>query len=345
MACLLKSAWKKIEDILETNPCKDLALVGVGAVASVIGSILVQSILFNERINLSTWIFVVLLMALLCFLIFYGSGGCSKWWHNRNIRKRILRPKVGILNDMEWDLTDEEIYTNTDISPGDWQKEMKELSGNKIPADLINTKDNFDMYNAIINPYGGVYPEFDLENFKTMNKILNYMKDGGLFINVADIPGFFACNPSIKPWRRVVTAQKDAPYAYVQQNNKLIKPIAQIPLFHLTPFTRELGVDIYTTEFSEKGFLEFELGDLKIEVHRVAVVKGYIVPKIKRGVSDLPTLSPRGENILVTPLFFAKYGDGKLLSSLIFEKQEQNERLRKELKKMLGKLIIDFIDP
>jgi len=347
MACLLQSAWKKIKDInirgiperirggLENETIKGLFLIFFGAVASIIlGGLLVDRLVINIR--------TCILMVLSIVLLLCGSGLVPIVWHHYNKRRRKSALKVGILNDMEWELENiKQISTNTDISPEDWEKEINELSGNEeVTVKLINAKNYFDKYNAIINPYGGVYPEYDLENLETMNKILSYIKDGGLFVNVADIPGFFACNPSIEPWRRVVTARKDAPYEYILQDNRA-KPYAQMHLFHLTPFTRELGVDIYTVEYSsEQGFLESG----KFKIHRVAVVGGFIDPKIELQLNTLPSLYPLGKKIPVTPLFFARYGDGKLLSSLIFEK-EQDEELKMEIKKMgsslfcMGKLI------
>lgn len=144
----------------------------------------------------------------------------------------------------------------------------------------------FDPFIAVINPYGGVYPKYELKTFTTMDKLLSYMNEGGLFVNVADIPGYFACTPSIKPWRKIDTALREAPYAYrVLPNlpNGLIIPIKRFPLFELTPFTRELGVDVYKIEdfpIFNWGVLKFEKesenissGNIELKVHRAAVCK------------------------------------------------------------------------
>jgi hypothetical protein len=86
----------------------------------------------------------------------------------------------------------------------------------------------------------------------------------------------------------------------------------------------------------ENGFKNISLGsgNIKVIVHRAAVCKEYLNPIIK------PKLDLRLKEI--TPLFFVIYGEGKLLSSLIWE-NEQEEKTRKELKKLLAKLVIDFI--
>jgi hypothetical protein len=339
-----------VRQILERSDVKELVLLITGALIS----LFVQVPVFDARAK------VLIVIAILFFLI--GTGSIQKIWHWRYIKGRKLAPKIGILNDMNWD---SKIYTKTDISPEEWKNVITELARNKginIKVDLIMGENYFDKYNAIINPYGGVYPEYDLKNFKTMNKILSYINEGGLFVNVADIPCYWACDPSIKPWRRIDTARKGAPYAYIHESLgdqiKLgrIIPFTQFPLFELTPFTSELGVDVYNIEKEipewgilefEDNFLKIEVGDLKVEVHRAARVRDYLDPIIKRQSIVLPSLfEMRMEEIPVTPLFFVTYGKGKLLSSLIFENfKDHTEKTRNELKRMLAKLIMDFIDP
>ena len=351
--------WNKIiRQFLEKSIVKELALLFAGVLAGGLVSLLIQKTVFD--------IMAVILgvVGLIFFLILYGSGAMSMMWKGYVLWERRLTQKVGILNDMKWDLKNGEIYTCTDISLEEWEEEIKELARKrkvKIKVNWITSEENFDSYNAIINPYGGVYPEYDLKNFKTMNKILSYINEGGLFVNVADIPCYWACNPSIKPWRRIDTARKGAPYAYIHEYSgdplKLgrIIPFAQFPLFKLTPFTSELGVDVYNIEKIipkwdilefEDIFLKIKVGDLKVNVHRAAGVRDYLDPIIKPQPKVLPSLfEMRMEGIPMTPLFFVTYGKGKLLSSLIFENSENHsKKTRNALKRMLTMLIMDFID-
>ena len=75
--------------------------------------------------------------------------------------------------------------------------------------------------------------------------------------------------------------------------------------------------------------LATEVGYLKVEkVHRAAVVNELFDPIIKPDDIMLPSpFKNEMEKTPVTPIFFVTYGDGKLLSSLIFEKeQKHNER-------------------
>ena len=336
----------RIRQVLEKNDVKEFALLITGALISVCIGLFVQVPVCDAKAK------VLIVITILFFLI--GTGEIQKKWHWCYIKGRKLAPKIGILNDLNNDLN-KEIYTGTDISPEEWEKEIKELARNNeinIKVDLITVENYFDRYNAIINPYGGVYPEYDLKNFETMNKILTYISEGGLFVNVADIPCYWACDPSIKPLRRIDTALREAPYAYINKEG-LVIPIKRFPLFELTPFTRELGVDVYkievcsnfdwgVLEFEDACFKKFEVGDLEVKVHRAAEVKDFLDPIIKS--QNLEWEAPKKPK--VTPIFFVTYGDGKLLSSLIFENsKDHTEKIRNELKRMLAKLIIDFIDP
>lgn len=53
-----------------------------------------------------------------------------------------------------------------------------------------------EYYPIVINPYGGSYPEENFENFSSLNNIFNYVKGGGIFINIADIPFYYAHSKS-----------------------------------------------------------------------------------------------------------------------------------------------------
>jgi len=171
------------------NIWKSLALLFAGALASVIGGLLIRPPFPNK--------YLYILCATVVILILYGSGAISKLWHSYNLRKRrgnkLIAPKVGILIDMGWDPKNKEIYSWIDISPEGWMKEIERRAKKnkvKIKVELIDVGKNFDPYITILNPYGGVYPEGDVKNFETMNKILNYVNEGGLFVNVADILGY-----------------------------------------------------------------------------------------------------------------------------------------------------------
>ena len=247
---------------------------------------------------------------------------------------------------MGWDLSNEEVYTWTEVSPKDWKKELEKFAKNKrakIKVKFINTNSNFNLYATIINPYGGVYPELDLKNFESMNKILSYVSEGGLFVNVADIPCYYAYNPLLK--RRLDTTPQI--YGVTTHNSSVSS--ASVRPFELTPLMEKLGLRVRNLEnvISAPWGVEFEdkfkeiIADIKvsgIDVHRGVVCEKNIKPIIK---------CKEYMNYKVTPLFLAEYGNGKFLISLVFEniptasnsKHPENRMMKETLADVIIKLV------
>ena len=189
---------------------------------------------------------------------------------------------------MVWDLGNDEITAGTDISPNDWQKEIEGLArekGIKIDVDLITVENYFDRYNAIINPYGGVYPEKDIKTMKIQNKILNYVSEGGLFVNVAEILGYYAYNAYLD--RRLDTTPPI--YGIVQHDNGSIDLHPSRP-FELTPFIKELGLRIYNVEkakISDWKTFEFEERFKEILGSEISGTKVHRVVKLEKNVEAI----------------------------------------------------------
>lgn len=284
---------------------RELALLFAGALASVIGTLLIKSPATNLTILLSCLLVII--------LILYGAGIITIMNHKRNLFIRKISKVVGIFSDMAWDSSNKEISAWTNISPDDWKNAIEEYARTnkaKIKVQLISTKNNFDRYTAILNPYGGVYPERNLKEHTTLNKIFDYVEHEGIFINVADIPGYWAYNPLLK--RRLDAT----PQIYGTVEDQLGR-IAFVParLFELTPFMERLGLRVLNTEnYSFLSKWSIENGpvinnQLEINVDRAAVVEKNVVPIIK---------PQKFNSSNVTPIFYTKYGDGKFLISLIW---------------------------
>ena len=59
-------------------------------------------------------------------------------------------------------------------------------------VDFVNSKESFYSYTTVLNPYDGVYPEEGLSATDILTKIFDYENKGGTFVNVADVPRFWA---------------------------------------------------------------------------------------------------------------------------------------------------------
>lgn len=317
---------------------KPLVLLFAGAFLSVLGGLIVEFKLLNIEI-----IFGVL--ASLAFILFlWGSGIISLVRHSFNLWKRkgnvLFRPKVGILNDMGSDIRNE-TFVSTDITPEKWKEGIaKQAKENrlKIKIKFTDVSKNFDSYTALLNPYGSVYPEDDLKNFKTMNKILDYVKEGGLFVNVADIPCYWAYDK----FSEIKLNTTPPIYALKSENSGKIS-IEPIRTFELTPILQKLGLRVFNVEKDNMPIIwdvKFEdiinkiIGRIdKIKVNRVVEVERNVVPLIK----------PKEINYTMsTPFFIVKYSYGEFLISLLFLdniKIPENNNIREVLAKTVIKLI------
>ena len=145
------------------NIWRSLALLFAGALASTVGRLFIQP---PFPIKYLCFLFFVLVL-----LILYGAGAISiltqHYYHPwRKKRHKFLHPKIGIINVKGSNLESEEIYSCTDIIPERWKEEIERQSkedGVNINVILIDVKRSFDSYVAILNPYGGAYPERDVK--------------------------------------------------------------------------------------------------------------------------------------------------------------------------------------
>jgi hypothetical protein len=242
--------------------------------------------------NLTFWAIGVII-----FLSIVGIEWVSFRKHRFLLTWRWRYPRIGILNDMGWNSKNTEISGWTDIPPKDWAKLIKSCGFN---VKFIKINDNFDQYVAILNPYGSVYPEVDLRTLSSQKKILGFVNEGGIFVNVSDIPTYYAYNIKLK--RRVDTTK---PVFTVNKDNQLIP----IRLFQLTPLMKELGLSVLNIPPQPQNFKRFSELETDIVTERVAIVESNIEP-------FLPTTSIGKIN--TTAFFAVPYGEGDFIFSLLF---------------------------
>lgn len=312
---------------MQVRLIKSLSLIIGGSLLSSAVSIFVQK-------GTSTILGICLLITSL-ILILFGFDIISMLIHRLKLSSRKKQPRIGILNDMGWKVNDDQIQTWTDISPMKWKKQMERSISRykinkKIKVKLIKTTENFDSYSAILNPYGGVYPEQDLVNFKTLDKIFRYVQERGLFINVTDIPGYWAFHPLLG--RRVDAT----PPIWIYQKQDNSQKVEQIRPFINVPWAQKLGLIID----SENKYVNIEIPRKyrkkisipNIHLDRAAIVEKNVIPKYKFRSNDN---SPDK-----TPIFFIKYSEGKFLISLISISGQTPDSKKVLLKKCIVNLIL-----
>ena len=67
----------------------------------------------------------------------------------------------------------------------------------------------------MINPYGGVYPEEDLSTLVSLDRVFDFVRTGGIYINIADIPFYYAFDKKLNrridttPFSKIVSAPSE----------------------------------------------------------------------------------------------------------------------------------------
>jgi hypothetical protein len=206
---------------------------------------------------------------------------------------------IGILYERDQDI--ERVWSN--IAPEEWAtliEQAAESSGKKIAIDFIQTNKAFDRYHVIINPYGGNYPETSFDDFPVYEKTLEYIRAGGFFVNVADIPTYWSYNPRL---RRKID-RTPAVYGTAGEESRL---------FSRTPLMQELAVKVYNVEKNSAALWPFNLKApyAKCRDNNFVSLKPSRAAVVERNVESV--VEPIDG---LTPLFFCSYGDGRCLISL-----------------------------
>ena len=317
---------------------RSLALLLAGAIASLTVSIPVQKEEFS-------WWLIAGLCIIFLILGLVGMGTDRLIIQRYHLWARKRAPKIGILNDMGWSPEDEQIKAWTDISPQVWLQEIEKRAREKkikVQVKLIKKTNNFAPYSAVINPYGGVYPEDNLASFATLEKTFDYVKEGGLFVNTADLPGYWAYNPLLK--KRTETAP---PVWDVVPTLGGRIGLRELRPFTIVPWMQRLGLKVLNVEnvFKEELNLKFNVKYEQItgyempgvRLHRVALLEENVEAVHEMSVSD-----EFGQIKNVTSMFLATYGGGAFLISLVFI-TAQLEAIKEKLKGILIDLTLHEI--
>lgn len=163
---------------------KEVALLIAGSFLAVI------AVGYEELISVNRLpIFLVLAV-----LVFLGIGGLERsyslilyFWKRVNKRRRV----VGIYAPFPLQ-ADNSSWVSIGI--GEFQTY---LNANRIRCKLEKTETAFKRHKIMLNPYGGVYPEKDLSTLASLDLIFDFVKQGGIYLNIADIPFYYAFDESL----------------------------------------------------------------------------------------------------------------------------------------------------
>lgn len=244
--------------------------------------------------------------------------------------------KIGILNDVDWDLNNAEIPVSTDINPCSWKETIESIAENKkldVEVKYVSVNSDLEPFALILNPYGSAYPETHLGSSATLEKILDYVRNGGLFMNVADIPFYFAYSKDLR--RRLDTAESI--YVFSPSGG-----IGSVRPFQTVPSIKRLGLRIVPRDPLRFLLLLSTTSIVQICSERFAILEANMSNCLRYTV----TISDaNGKSLETTPIFFVDYGEGSFFISLMYIKAPyHDDEKKKQIAYFLCSTILDRLE-
>ena len=216
------------------------------------------------------------------------------------------------------------VPTFSHVLSKDWSSLLQNASSS---VSFISSSEIDSSYDAILNPFGETYPEENYASHTTYLRILNYITNGGLFVNVAGFPFFYYWNHDVGRSETVIrpsyvinpaTGQIIGFYSF---NDTVLYRDFMISLDGRSP----TEVTIFQTDEDKRRAGDLlSLGITRVTQFR-AVIPGntYIVPLV------------RAENEQVYPIAAVKHGNGHLMISGLELHPEQAPLVSNALKNWL----------
>ncbi len=283
----------------------------------------------------------------------------------RTWRKRF--PVIAIISDLPWSSEKRTFaWAWSEMTAEQWKvKLVEEARRQKIKTKVSLIKVNktrvrffIERYNVIINPYGSVYPETNIKGLSVWNTISSYVLNGGVMVNLADIPFYYAYDESkeisyelIKPTDHFIPTEYEQVGNVLKLRSGTLRPIST---FSNTPFLSETHVQVFNTEQGNAPMtcvLELKEKEHAINVDKiedVAVNRAFLVREANgdTGSSNIRSIVEeiRIGSQSLTPLCYIYFGNGHFLISLLFlEYAAQPHNVKTMVTKLMASLILKEI--
>lgn len=250
-------------------------------------------------------------------------GIIAEWWSGHDLVSLLLRYPdlkrrfsleitappmldIAILDGYASDRTQEKpcFPTSQQVPLRDWSNLM---SSSSTRISFISAAEIDTGFDAIINPFGETYPEEDWGARRTYERILNYINNGGLFVNVSGFPFFYY-------WDHVLGQAR--PTGRVRHLfNPTTHSIVQFLAFDDTPLYYDFGVLLDGN--SPREVRVFQEEEDRRYVGNLMGLGINSVIEFRAVLAGNPNVIPlvRAEGIEIYPLAAVKLGNGHLLIS------------------------------
>jgi hypothetical protein len=279
---------------MDRNQLQTLSIIVAGALFGFLPSLNVHSVV--------SVLLAIIIIPVAVLLLLVGTGLLLDVIHKSmiNSREHSYPRIIGILSDLGQPV-DGKTSSWSDISLEEWIEAIRcEARRTRRPIIIkkITLEDNLDRITAIVNPYGGAYPEKDLSQQLSFKKIIEYVKQGGIFVNVADVPMYWAYR------KDVGDLVETADFVWLPTP---MGPLAA-RMFQGTPLATELRIEFYNVNLPGQGPLTWTPSSgAQYQIDRATPIKARI------SLVDGPI---QFNNIDVTPFFDVNFGKGKFIISL-----------------------------
>lgn len=170
---------------------------GLGSLLTVIvGSLFDYSYKGLNPLSDSTILIALLISVLFLTWWSFSTDTIYRKFGESLVKSRFRNPKIGVLSPTE--VSDGEIkdlLRSTAYTPELWLNNLRSESFDVEKTSDLTIKDDFSI---IFNPFGELYLENDTTNLRTFQKIKEYVKRGGVFVNTAGLAFYYMWNPKTK---------------------------------------------------------------------------------------------------------------------------------------------------
>jgi hypothetical protein len=321
--------------------------------------------------EIELWPYALGVFLLGFLLILYGTGFLQK-----NVVRPILRslrnkrPIIAVISDLPWN-DNIHPWAWADMCPQEWCSRITceaKKDNAKVPVKQIKIKSTLtrfflDRYSIILNPYGSAYPEVNIRELPVLKATLDYVLNRGLFVNVADIPFYWAYDPQRQILYDLVKhSYQYVPFEYEGHNGSLTLKslsIQSIGPFTETPFVDEVRASVINTETPTQNgepnpdyrLLKVKDGSLGIGgLDSVAINRAVILGRKSEYKNSKSLETGRIQSIveeldkngqLLSPICYVNFGEGKFLVSLLFlEYEKQKDAVKEWVVNLLCRLIL-----